>query len=266
MKCTNCGFENQQDVCVCSQCQTPLQQDPVAQPILRALKDSLFLIICILMSASCLFSLANGNVPLINILLTVFLWLTYSQSKKNVVDTKHLRCVSGAVFANYVITFVLAGVVLLLGLIFTLFYGVIVSDPALMSAITMEIAGIDSAEVTALLSVLPGAGVVIFIVFLLIAAAVALFNIFSMRYIHRFAKSVYQSVENGVLDLQYVNAAQIWLFIFGGFGAISALSAEGVTSFLIAAAEAAACILAGLLIRKYFTAAPVPVQQISSEE
>ena len=67
----------------------------VADRVLPALKDGIFLAICILMSASCLISLSMDSIPLINILATVFLWLTYAQSRKDIVDAKHLRCVSG---------------------------------------------------------------------------------------------------------------------------------------------------------------------------
>lgn len=131
MKCANCGFESEQNYSVCPQCQANTQSNPAAQKILCVLKDPLFLVICILMSISCAISLAADNLPLINILITVFLWLTYAQSRKEIADAKHLRFISGAVYANYVINYVIAGLVVILGVIFAVAFGLIASNPRL---------------------------------------------------------------------------------------------------------------------------------------
>ena len=267
MKCHQCGFDSELDYPVCPQCQAQIQPNPAAQSILGALKDSLFLVICILFSISVVMALANDSLSVPNILIAVFLWLTYAQGRKDIADAKHLRCVSGAVYANYVIAYVAAGLILVVGIICTVAFGLIAGDPSLMEGMLADVTDVDLGALTEVFAVVPSA--LILVVFVIVAAIIVVLNIFSLRYIHRFAQSVYKSIEAGALNLKHVNAARNWLFIFGGFSAISFLSAlsDGlVTSALNTGADAAACILAGLLIRKYFTAAPAPVQQISSEQ
>ncbi len=267
MKCHQCGFESELDYPVCPQCQAQIQSNPAAQSILKALKDSLFLVICILFSVSVVMALANDSLSVPNILIAVFLWLTYAQSQKGTADAKHLRCISGAVYANYVITYVAAGLILLLGVIFTAAFGLIADNPSLIEGILADVTDVDVAALTQMFAVIPSA--VILTVFVIVAAIIVVMNIFSLRYIHRFAQSIYKSIEAGALNLKYVDTAKIWLFVFGGFSAINCLSALFGGQFngaISSGADAAACILAGLLIRKYFTAAPAPVQQLPSEE
>lgn len=256
MKCTNCGFESEVDYPVCPQCQAQAQPNFAAQKILGALKDPLFLIICILMSVSCLLSLSADNLPLIEILITVFLWLAYAQSCKGIADAKHLRCVSGALYANYVINYVVAGLVVVMGVIFAIAFSFIASDPSFLETLQSGFADVDYDAVAQMLAIIPG-GLILFI-FILIAAIVIVVNIFSLRYIHRFAKSVYQSIETGELELKHTSATKVWLFIIGGSSAVSCLSADGQLSTLASsAASAAICIISGLLIHKYLSEPPI---------
>ena len=258
MKCTNCGFESEMDYPVCPQCQAQLQANPAAEKILGILKDSLFLAVCILMSAVCGLSFIAGSVPLINVLITIFLWLTYAQSKKGIADPKHLRCISGAVYANYVITYVLAGLVALMGVIFGAVFDMAFSDANMIDSIVSGLGDVDVSLVTDLLSTLPG--IIVTVAFILAAAIIIVLNVFSLRYIHRFAKSVYQSVEAGKLELKHTGAAKIWLFIYGGFTVIAFLTNLGgdLIPALCSAAEAAAAIIAGILINKHFSEPVAP--------
>lgn len=261
MKCSNCGFESDQSYSFCPRCGAAEAAQPVSCPssaadrVLQALKDKLFLVICILMSALCVLSLSADSMPLIQILATVFLWLTYAQSRKDIADPKHLRCVSGTVYAQYVITYVLAVLLLVLGMVLSAFLGTLTSDPEFMESLLsgmVDTAGIYG-EVAPLIASISSS--VIMVIFALIAAVMVVINIFSLRYIHRFVKSVYQSVETGTLALAHTKAAQVWLFIYGGLSAASALSnlgTAGLIPALCSGTEAAVVILAGLLIRKYF--------------
>ena len=68
MKCNQCGFEAAQDSLFCPQCGERMIQDVAsrsvfADQLLPALKDPLFLVVCILLSISCLLSLSAGSVP-----------------------------------------------------------------------------------------------------------------------------------------------------------------------------------------------------------
>jgi len=258
MKCNQCGFEREETFPYCPQCgaaQEVMAVSPntAAQKVLQALKDPLFLVICILMSAFSLLSLSQDGLPLIEILITVFLWLVYAQSRKEVADAKNLRNVSGAVFAQYVLTFVAAGVVLLAGVIIAAAFNVIAADPAYLHEILSEFIELD--ESIATLAAAAGAlsGGVVMVLFAFVAIVATVINIFSLRYIHGFAKSVYQSIENGVWELKYASTASNWLYVFGAFsgvGALSILSGEFVAG-LASGANCAACIIGGLLIRKY---------------
>lgn len=261
MKCTKCGFESELDHPVCPQCQAEIRPNPAAQKILRALRDPLFLVICILMSISCAVSLAADALPLISILITVFLWLTYAQSRKEIADAKHLRCISGAVYANYVITYVVAGLIVIVGIIFTVAFGLIAGNPDFLETFFSELIDVDFAAYSQALTLIPSG--IILVVFVFIAAILVVINIFALRYIHRFAQSVYQSIEAGVLSLKHVTTTKVWMFIIGGLSAVSCLSNlanDAFEAFLSSASSGAICILAGLLIHKYFSdEAPAPV-------
>lgn len=264
MKCPNCGFESELNHPTCPQCQAEIQSNPAAQKILSALKDALFLVICILMSASCVLSLAADNVPLLSILLTVFLWLTYAQSYKGIADAKHLRCISGTVYADYVINYVVAGLVVVLGLIFAAAFGMLFNEPAFLEEIWVELEIADYVALSQLPAAIPS-GLIVF-VSILAAGIIVVVNIFSLRYIHRFAQSIYQSIETGTLKLKHATATKVWMFILGGGSAVSCLTNLTSTQpllFLGGAADAATCIIAGLLIHKYFPdepTAPVPTE------
>ena len=259
MRCNDCSFEQEQIFSYCPRCGSGPQPAEVcenyaAATILPALKDTLFLLICILISASCILSMSAGNLPLLNILLSVFLWLTYAQSCKDIADPKHLRCVSGTIYANYVITYVVAGFFAVLGIIIAFAFQMLLSDTALLNTFLDSFAELDDYTANLITSLSAIGSTALIIIFLLLAAIIIVLNIFSMRYIHRFAKSVYQSIQKGVLELKHVNGAQTWLFIFGAFSGLSALTElidSGLDASLSNAASCAACILAGVLIRKY---------------
>lgn len=258
MTCNNCGFDSEQNFNFCPVCGATNQPDqvqpnPAAQAVLCALKDKLFLIICILTSASCILSLAADSVPLLGILATVFLWLTFAKSRKDIADVEHLRCISGTIYAQYVITNVLGILFMVIGAICFVAFDAIADDATLWNAITAEI-GTDILPVTELTGTI--LGVVFATVFVLLGALVLVLNIFSMRYVHRFVKSLYQSVQKGILELKYIKAAQVWLFIFGGFSGFSALTSLLGGEILIILTNGVSCalyVIAGLLVRNHFT-------------
>lgn len=258
MKCENCGFESPQERPQCPICQTPLVTLPQTgtNPILAALKDQLFLVICILMSASCLLSLSMDSVPLIHILITVFLWLTYAQSRKDVADAEHLRCVSGAVYAQYVITYVSAGLCLVLGVLFSIIFSALLQDGSLVDSTLSAIADvieIDASAYAIIESIISASGILVLVGCVLVAAIVTLINYFTLRYIHRFAQSVYQSIQTNVPVFKHTKAAMICLYVLSGCSAISALSSFGdFLPMLSSAVSCATTLIAALLIQKYF--------------
>ncbi len=281
MKCIYCNFEHAEPFQFCPHCgadnrySAPVSVAPVsvapvnvaAERILPALKDNLFLAICILISISTGFSLISGSISVINILLTIFLWLTYSKGRKNIVDSNHLKSISGTVFASYVINFVLYGLVIFLGIIFALIFVLASANTELNEAFMegfaegLRISGMSPYEFEAMMgdigmgfeSFTSVIGWVFFLVFTIVGTVGIIINALSLGKIHRLAKSTYKSVESGFLALNKVNAAKNWLIVLGVFSAISALSTLASGEFLAtvaAGSDAAASIIAGVLINK----------------
>lgn len=258
MKCNECGYESEQGFSYCPSCGAGPQpamvsQNVAAMTVLAALKDNLFLVLCILMSASCILSLAADSLPLISILTTVFLWLVYAQSRKDIADAKQLRNVSGTIYAQYVLNNVLAVILLVVGVIFALAFGILAENPDFTDYMgyIMEIDE-DSLAIAEILTAVSGG--IIMVIFAIAAIVIAVINIFSIRYIHRFAKSVYQSIQTGVLELKHVGATRGWLIAFAvcsGISALSSLAVDGLAASLSSAIGCAICIIAVMLINKY---------------
>lgn len=259
MKCNECGYESELGFSYCPGCgagpqPAAVSQNTAAMTVLAALKDNLFLVLCILMSASCILSLAADSLPLISILTTVFLWLVYAQSRKDIADAKQLRNVSGTVYAQYVLNNVLAVLLLVVGVILAAAFGIIAENPDLMDALLGDVMEIEESAfaVSEMLAALSGG--ILMVVFAIAAILIAVINIFSIRYIHRFAKSVYQSIQTGVLELKHVSATRGWLIVFAvcsGINALSALADDGLVASLSSVISCAVCIIAVILINKY---------------
>lgn len=267
MKCNNCGNEILENSAFCTFCGSPLTSveatdtpvSAVKEKILNIFKDKLFLALCILVSISTVFSIANSNIPLLLILFTIFLWLIYAKSTKNTVDIKNMRCVSGTVFASYVINWVaigLLGFVTVIGAIITLAIGSTAEFENTVNRILSEydfsVNGFDS-----LLALTTGSimiiAVVAFIMLLVICVIAAIVNIFGVRSIHKFAKSLYISAEIDNFFIEKLNAAKSWLLVFGIFTCISALPCiDNFRAFITNGCLGVAYILAYILIKKHF--------------
>lgn len=267
MKCNNCGNEIVENSAFCTFCGSPVSpSEPteaptsaVHQKILDVFKDKLFLVLCILVSVATVFSIANSNVPLLLILFTIFLWLIYAKATKNAVDIKNMRCVSGTVFAAYVINWVLIGLLgfaTVIGAIITLAIGSTAEFENTINQILSEydfsVNGFDS-----LLALTTGSimiiAVVAFIIFLVICVIAAIVNVFGMRSLHKFARSLYISAEIDNFCIEKLNAAKSWLLVFGIFTCISALPCiYDFKAFITSGCLGAAYILAYVLVKKHF--------------
>jgi len=264
MKCVNCGFEAATDFAYCPNCGTNQSTDAsanqVAMRILPALKDKLFLVLCILVSVSCAMTLFSSGPDVISILFTIFLWLTFTKAQQDVADEKYLRCISGTVYAHYVILNVAAIIMIVAGVLLSSVLNVLLTDRSFVSEITGALdsyaPGLGS-RLGGLFTA--GLGLIFMIIFVLVGVIMLVVNLFSNRYIHRFAKSVYKSLEVGQLELKHMNAAHIWLWVFGIFSGISCLGnlASGdILLILGSGASAAAPIIAALLVKKYLIDTP----------
>lgn len=267
MKCINCGNEIADNSAFCAFCGSPTSpveetETPVSavhQKLLDIFKDKLFLILCILVSASTVISIASSNVPLLLILFTIFLWLIYAKAAKNTVDIKNMRNVSGTIFASYVISWVAIGLLGFISVIGAVFAFAIGNTVELQSIITEILSEIDYSidGVDALLGLTAGSVMIITAVVLVIVfigcIIGAVINIFGMRSIHKFAKSLYKSAEIDNFCIEKLAAAKTWILVFGILICVSSIFSIGsLKLFLSNGCLGAAYILAYVLIREHF--------------
>lgn len=252
MKCNYCGFESENNFIFCPNCgkEAPVEvygdENPAANHILSVLKDKLFFALCILLTVGSCCSLLAGNINVISILATIFIWFVYNASIKNIADSKNLRYLSGTTYAYYVVMSVSAIIVAVCMAIALLFSGFLLSSSFILEEIS-EIFGAFSFLVAA-------SPTLIFITGIAIAALMFLLSVFGLRNIHAFVKTVYQSVESGVIAYEKCKSAETWLMIFGILSAISSLSSLGSPLLFCSSASFAAVeIIASLLIKKHFS-------------
>lgn len=264
MKCTNCGFENEQDFAFCPQCgaaseSTAIERassempnipatNPLADKTLAALKHPLFLTICILVSVAALFGLANDGLPLLHILATVFLWIIFAKSRKGDVHTEMMRCISGVVFADYVISYVVTGLLIAIGGLLTAVIAIAAGSATIFDEIVNGLGLMDAEYIDLVEILLSASGVIVFLIFVLLAAVIFVLNFFGTRKIHEFIKSLYQANQNGTSTVLYVKESKTWLLVLGILSAVF-----GITS-LANIAIGAAMIIASVLVGKCFAA------------
>lgn len=279
MKCNNCGFEKAEDFNFCPNCgqsssafeqphdsgtvqeQTVIKQpvtakNSIAEKMLALFNDTFFLVICILQSASVLFSFCCSDFSVLSVLFTIFLWIVFTQSRKNVVDTKYMRSISGTIFAKYVINWVVCGILAFFGILFTVLFSFIsASGLYIFDRLQDELVNRFGEHSDILFKLFSVGGVVIGIILIIAAVVVAIINIFATRSFHRFAQSLYQSSENGEIPVVKKNTAQIWFLIIGIIQGVSALSSVYASpfKFLSLGCIAAIYIFAYLLTKKYFS-------------
>lgn len=273
MKCNNCGFEYQENFEYCPNCGAPKavefpngQQPPTAEPVslnpaadkvLAALKDKAFLAICRLLTVSCVLAL-DGGFPLISILITIFLWLTYNSAQKGFANENHLRSISGTVYASYVITNVVCGMLIVCGVLFGALVAITAGTAEFAEGFDAAISQYDLGEYAFSYADIPQelfgiVGLLIGVAFVIVAVIMLVINILGMRKIHRFAKSVYMGIMFQNPNFENPRAAKNWLLFFGICSAIAAvfsISSETVAA-LASGCDAAAAIIASVLINKY---------------
>ena len=211
MKCSNCGYESQEDFIYCTNCGTAVVNapavslNPVADRVLAALKDKMFLAICILMSATTALTIISGSgLPIINILITIFLWLTYSHAAKNYANPDQIRNISGTIYASYIISNVVAILVIVVGVLVALSFALLKNTAELIDGfyLALEEAQVDLGALNLTEEILLILGWAIGFVFVLAGAIILVFNLLGMRKIHRFVKSVYVGIltQNGAFE------------------------------------------------------------------
>lgn len=292
MKCSNCNHEIIGDFTFCPNCGAKVENEQPESsfdtqpdfsditaastfnaPVFSApdfLKCGLFLTVCILQSIATALPLFSGNISVISILFTIFLWLAYYNARKNTPNTiTNMRSISGTLFAQYVINWVLCGLSALCGILFVSVAGFIGKNATYLDSFRYDIRryiyqAISESELgkeiysnLSYLNAFTFATLIIIaaFIFIIIAIVLALFNIFGTRSIHKFAQSLYRREAGVTNTLVKLGTAKNWMLVFGIFKGISAVSSipTSLTDFCVDGCLAAIYIIAFIIIGKYIS-------------
>ncbi len=270
MKCDKCGFEMQETLDYCPNCgnqmvietENPIPNDaellhsPLETRLLSAFRDKMFLSICILLSAFTVIQILSASFPIIQILFTVFLWIIYASARKNEVNDRMMRCVSGTIYAQKIIIIVLGALLLVCGIIVAVVMAVAGNSIDLSQILNDALNESDlGAAFQIPLGITVGLITSLFIIVIFVLIAVMVVAYISLHIIHRFAKSLHISVQNGNYMPVGARAAKIWILvtaIFAAFGALGSIA--DVKMLLTNGTTVAIYILAYILIGKYLEA------------
>lgn len=273
MKCNKCGHESNGEYAFCPNCgeicgkanhepprqeyaPEPISLNPAADKVLAALKDNLFLALCVLISVKCLFSFLVSGLPVFDILYTIFLWLVFADSRKGFANEKHLRCVSGTVYASYVLVNV-ASIILIVSALITIASLAVASSTHIMQEFMAEILDTIGTEFEfsqILNEVTTFVVIVVMIAIVVALVAVLVIKLVGISKIHKFAKSVYMGIIFQNPNFENPIAVKNWLVFFGVCSAISTLLSlgAGIEAVVSSGCGAAATIIASILVNKYF--------------
>lgn len=230
MICPACGKEYKGDFCPL--CAAMKNEHTIAD----ATGSQWFLAVCILVTIG---SVLSAN--LLGVLACVFLWILYSEGSRGFFVGKHVRWLSGVVFAQRIILWALAGIVAIVGLFdnYPLWKKLQESDDL---ARYQEILGEITPEK-------------ILVVYLCTAAVLVAADLLLYRSIHRFVKSVYQSDEYFVKPPEKPGWAALCMAVLGVLNLVSVLGMGSAPAFLAIPATfcAAGAFLCGAwLVKVYF--------------
>ena len=249
MKCLKCGFESEEEFSFCPQCSEPsAPENPAAKRALGFIKDGLFLAVAILISIATILSFGDG-IPVFYVLSTIFIWILYAKGVKNKADSVQIRNISGTVYAVYIVYYVLAGLVAAIGLLCAGIVAITGNAVGTMDKFNQAFDGLSFNVAESIGSI---SAVIIIILFGIICAILLLFNIFGIRNIHRFIKSVYMSVDLGIENYHKPSVARAGILALGILEAVSAIASGNLVETIATACGGAAMIIASVIIEKHF--------------
>ncbi len=180
------------------------------QRLKSILSSSLFLVLCIVYSASILLGLFGASFDILGILFCISLWITYAAAKDRsaYLKTSGLRFSRGVVTAEWVLMWIAVGFVAVFGI-----FGVIISFSG--SAALRDYSNGIGSFATA------GMGIVILFFFLFAIAIMVLINIFFYGNLRKFCASLINSAESGMPAYVKANTSRIWLMVVGIIGCLS---------------------------------------------
>lgn len=257
MKCFRCGYESNDSFKFCPICGLdvsggmPFVINPAADRVLAIIKDKLFLAFCILMTVSCLLAMYVGSFDIISILIVIFSWLTFAKGTKNIADHDNLRCISGTVYAYYVIINIAAIISIVCGIVVGFGFSILSDSVNFAEEILLEYESYIGNLPEATENIIDFFGIFLAVVFVVIGVLFLLINLLGLKKIHSFVKSVYKSVESGNMIYENVITAKNWIIFFAVCEGMSALSGN-IYSTIVGGCDCAAMIIVVILINKYF--------------
>lgn len=249
-------------------------------------RDTKFLVITILMTVNAVAAVFGGSITINNrtfsinlvavfpILFCIGLWLCWAEGRKRMGDfsTTGLAMISGTAKAQWIVVWVGAIMLLVFGILF------IVAAPSVISNFPNDvwrlvpgdfyndIPGMEDFNIFGI----PGAvGVAKYyyesaantvaiglgIVMVLVAVVMVILNIFFNKKLHRFAKSICESVKTDKLEVACVVPVKNWLIVSAVFSFLGALGVVGsFTNFLAFAGSLCgglAAVFASIMIKNY---------------
>lgn len=232
MICPTCGKEYEGETCpLCASLKTE-------HIIADALGSGWFTAVCVMATVSLGLSLLSCTIDVIGILATIFLWILYRDGQNFEFVGKHVRWLSGLVYAMRIILWVVAGLIALVGLFDS--YRLLLS---LQKSNAFSRYQTLFGEITAEM---------ILFVCLAVAAVLVLMNFLLYRSIHRFVKSVYQSDEYFAKPPVKPGRAAICMAVLGALNLLSVLSAETLFGALDTLCTAGAFLCGAWLVKVYF--------------
>ena len=232
----------------------PVSSNPVKAKLEEILSGQIFLILAVLLSVSAVFSLAVGSFNVITVLFVIFTWLAFAAAKKNDLQPSHIRNVSGTFFAVEILLWVAVG---LFGVLAITVLALGSSFGARFASILNQYSG-THLNIPSFAYGGAAVSVIIFVALLVVIAVIIVMNLGYIT-IHKFFRSLYQSLDSGVASLEKAKAASGWclaLGIISGIGALGSLggTASSFMSFIASGSFAAVWILLYVMIKKYAAA------------
>ena len=260
MNCPKCKNLIPDNSLYCPACGEPLTQPdstnvnglpPVIAALHNVVSSKLFLVVAILFTVASAAPLINGGgLPVFEILIAIALWIMFASNKKgNVMGyATPLKMISGTVFANTIVLWVLGGILAVSGLIVALsgsaaeeFINVAVN----IGGLSMDEAALIDAYGNLVFTVLG-------IVFIVAAVIIFLINIFIIKGMHSFTKSVLTTFRTGINQIKKLRFTKVVVLILGIITALSSLgSLLNLAVFVQEASTAAACIIIYVMLDSF---------------
>lgn len=231
----------------------PLEPE-TKKPIL-AVKDPLFLVMCILISVSVAFAF-----NIFNLLLVIGMWIAFACVNNESTLLSGAKLCAGTMKANYIVLWVVIGLGYLAGvliILLTLAAPVAFTNTYFIDSL-LEIDGVGEAFESVILSGV-AYEVVLFIMLLfcgiftiIMATALIFVNIFFNRNVCKFANSIRDNIANGTPIIK-AKTVSIWLIVFSVFQGLSLLGLLYDFESLISTGTIfATYIIAYIWIKKHF--------------